>query len=124
MQKQEYIPQGGKRRGRKPASEAASVEKVHKKNGYYDGKIFYAADKVTYTFVHDDAVMILHFDLTRQTLFLKGHRVTSLDFHPDLAEFLGRFRKCLDDNVKTKGFIRPFDCLVSSLGNGEWKSNR
>lgn len=123
MFRQDYILASAKKRGRKASSDAPNLEKIHKKNGYYDGKIFYSADKVTLTFVHHDEVMVLHLDLNRRSLFLKGHRVMSLDFHPDLAEFLGRFRKCLDDNIKTKGFLPTFDGVVATLSDSEWKSN-
>ena len=116
MLRHEYIFESERRRGRKKKVTAPrDLDSTHQKNGYYDGKIFYSDDKVTYTFVSEDEVVVLHFDLNRHSLFLKGHKISSLDIRENLQEFLGQFKKCLMDNPHTQKFVKPFDAVVSSL---------
>src|SRR3989339_1657814 len=76
--------------------------KPHKRMGYYDGKIFFASDRATYTFVHEDAVVILHLDVARSSLYLNGHKITSMNEQDELPEFLERFKKCLASNPQTQ----------------------
>lgn len=92
-----------------------SLEKVHNQKRYYDGKIFYAADKVTHTFVFEEEVVVLHFDLSRHALFFKGHKIESLEIHPNINEFLSNFRRLLEENPQTKEFLGPFDEAVAHL---------
>lgn len=116
MEKQEYIFKAQRKRGRKPKNaKPIDLDYIHKKDGYYDGKIFYSYDKVTYTFVDKEEVIVLHFDSTKSSLFLKGHKVLSMDMHPELEYYLSKFKKCLLDNPKTERFVKPFDALISSL---------
>jgi hypothetical protein len=93
----------------------AELERIHEKDGYYDGKLFYSKDRVTYTFVSKGEVISLHLDLLRNALFLKGHRISTFEDHSNLAEFLSRFKKCLLDNAKTKKFVPTYDTIVSGL---------
>lgn len=115
MENKEYIyePQIPKK---KKKSDVWSLERVHDQKHYYDGKIFYGADRVTYTFVYDDDVVVLHFDVSRQTLFFKGHRVESLAIHPQIREFLSSFKERLLENEQTKEFVESFDVAVKHLG--------
>ena len=55
MENKEYIyePQTQKKKKKRGAW---SLERVHNQKRYYDGKIFYGADRVMYTFVYDDEV--------------------------------------------------------------------
>lgn len=99
----------------KKQAQAWSLEKVHNQRRYYDGKIFYAADKVTYTFMFEEEVVVLHFDRDRQALFFKGHRVESLNIHPNISEFLTEFRRLLEENPQTKEFLGSFDVAVGHL---------
>ena len=116
MEKQEYIFESQRKRSRKKkALKPLDLEYIHQKDGFYDGKIFYSHDKVTHTFVHNDEVIVLHYDLTKNSIFLKGHKIISVDSHPDLEYYLAKFKKCLLDNPKTLKFVRPFDLLLSSL---------
>lgn len=91
------------------------LEEIFQKHGSYDGKIFCSASRATYTFIHEDEVIVLHLDLDKKTLFLKGHRITSLQDHPRLPEFLGQFKKCLQENPQTKEFVRSYDAIVFAL---------
>jgi hypothetical protein len=93
-----------------------SLEKVHNQKRYYDGKIFFAADKVTHTFVFEEEVVVIHFDLSRNALFFKGHKIESLEIHPNIKEFLSHFRQLLQENPQTKNFLEPFDEAVNHLG--------
>ena len=115
MENKEYIyePQTQKK---KKKSGAWSLERVHDQKRYYDGKIFYGADRVTYTFVYDDEVVVLHFDVNRKTLFFKGHRVESLSIHPQIKEFLLSFKERLVENEQTKEFLESFEMAVAHLG--------
>lgn len=116
MFRKEYIYEPSTRRGRRrKISSPLNLARIYKKNGYYDGKIFYSSDKVTYTFLYQDEVIVLHFDLNRNSLFLKGHKITSLDMRDDLEEFLTMFKACLQDNPKTQKFVKPVDAAVSNL---------
>jgi hypothetical protein len=115
MENKEYIyePQTQKQ---KKKNGAWSLERVCNQKRYYDGKIFYGADRVTYTFVDDDEVVVLHFDVSRQTLFFKGHRVESLAIHSQMKEFLSSFKERLLENEQTKEFLESFEMAVAHLG--------
>ena len=117
MSKQEYIYEPHSHRGRKKnPNKPVDLERLHRRNGHYDGKIFYSVDKVTYTFVHEGDVIALHFDLEKAVLFFKGHKILSLDAHPNLRAFLSRFKQCLTDNPKTAKFVKPYESVLASLG--------
>jgi hypothetical protein len=94
---------------------APGLEKIFQKHGYYDGKIFYSGNRATYTFIHDDEVIVLHLDLDKKSLFLKGHKIMSLEDHPQLSQFLGQFKKCLQENPQTKEFVGSYDAIVFAL---------
>lgn len=91
------------------------LEKIFEKDGYYDGKIFYSGTRATYTFIHEDEVISLHLDLEKNAIFFKGHKITSLDTHPNLSDFLGKFRQCILDNPHTQDFIKVYDAVISGL---------
>lgn len=116
MSKSKYISEAATRRGRrKKPGVPLDLERIHQRNGYFDGKIFYAPDRATYTFLYDDQVMVLHFDLSRRALYLKGHKIQSLDDHPQLEQMLSVFKDCLSQNPKTKDFVKFFDECVAAL---------
>ena len=92
-----------------------NLEKVYQKNGVYDGKLFFSADKATYTFLFDNEVIVLHLDLPRKVLFLKGHKVQSMNQHAKLALFLDRFRQCLQENIETEPFVEIYDTIIAEL---------
>ncbi len=102
-------------RNKRNRKAAIGLDEIHKKHGYFDSKIFYAKDKATYTFLKGDAVIVLHLDISRHCLYLNGHKVTSIDAHPDLSDFLTVFKQCLEENSMTQNFIQPFDTIVSHL---------
>lgn len=109
-----YEPVRTEKKQKKPGV-GWSLEKVHNQQTYYDGKIFYAANKVTYTFVFEEEVEVLHFDRDRHALFFKGHRIEFLSIHPNIKEFLSDFRRLLEENPQTKEFLGPFDETVEHL---------
>jgi len=116
MIREHYINETNKKRGRKKkVSYPKDLEHIHQKNGYFDEKIFYSADRVTYTFLNDDDVIVLHYDVNTDHLFLKGHRIKNIHAHPHLHEFLTKFKKCLMDNPKTKKFVTSIDKVITSL---------
>lgn len=88
---------------------------LFEKNGFYDGKVFFSEAKATFTFLHDDEVMVLHFDLERMALYFNGHCVRALSHHPDMPQFLTDFKKNLLANKRTRKFVSPLDRLLSSL---------
>ncbi|MBF0104338.1 MAG: hypothetical protein HQM16_03315 [Deltaproteobacteria bacterium] len=116
VDKQEYIFKSFRKRGRRPKMiKPVDLDYIHQKDGYYDGKIFFSFDKVTYTFVDNEEVVVLHYDSVKNSLFLKGHKIVSLNQHPDLELYLSKFKKCLIENSKTEKFVKPFDAVISSL---------
>lgn len=95
--------------------EPTDLDHVLQKNGYFDGKLFHARDKATYTFIHDDEVITLHLDEARKTLFFQGHKVTDLTAHPHLDEFIGVFKKLLAQNPKAHHLAKVLDGALSTL---------
>lgn len=92
-----------------------SLDQIIKSNGYNHGKLFHSHDKATYTFVYDNEVISLHFNVQKQDLYLKGHKITNLEVHPLLNDFLLRFKKALMEDAETKHFIPLFDTTVNRL---------
>lgn len=95
--------------------ESTDLDHVLHKNGYFDGKLFYAHDKATYTFIHDDDVITLHLDQTRKTLFFQGHKVTDLSFYPHLGEFIAVFKKLLMQNDQAHHLANALDGALLTL---------
>jgi hypothetical protein len=95
--------------------ESTDLNHVLHKNGYFDGKLFHARDKATYTFIHDDEVITLHLDQTRKTLFFQGHKVTDLSLHPHLHEFIAVFKKLLTQNDQAHHLVSALDGALSTL---------
>jgi len=93
----------------------SDLKHTHKKNGYYDGKIFYDTDRATYTFIFEEEVIVLHFDLNKKSLYFKGRLISSLEIHPELSSFLSDFKRHLQENSKTASFLKIYDQIVSSL---------
>lgn len=91
------------------------LESIIKAQGYQNGKLFYGNDSATYTFLSDTDVVSLHFDLTRQLLFLKGHKINSCEDHPELMDYLARFKKALLGQSATRKFLTAFDTTVMRL---------
>lgn len=91
------------------------LDRIIRKQGYDSGRLFHSGDKATYTFVHGDEVISMHFDLHRHDLFVKGHRISSFEDHPNLGEFLARFKKALTEQCSDKAFLNAFDTTISRL---------
>ncbi|MBU0506901.1 MAG: hypothetical protein ABII18_11550 [bacterium] len=92
-----------------------SLDEIHKKNGYYDGNIFFAQDKATYTFLHENNVTVIHLDALRLSFYLNGHKINSIEDHPDLPDFLAQFKRCLCQNPQTEHLIKPFQTIVAHI---------
>lgn len=93
----------------------ADLDSILLKKGYRSGRLFRSQNKATYTFVEDDEVIALHFDLDRHDLFLKGHKLAGLTDHPHLENFLARFKKALTEENVPSEFLSAFDKAVSKL---------
>ena len=91
------------------------LQETHRKHGYFDGRFFYSSDRATYTFLYKHQVIILHFDVGKKHLYFNGHKITALDVHADLPEFLEQFKKCLMQNPQTKELLHQFDCVLAQL---------
>jgi hypothetical protein len=98
----------------KPAPKA-DLESIIQTGGYQDGRLFFSRDKATYTFLNETEVVSLHFDLSKHDLYLKGHRIATLDDHAHLADFLLRFKKALSENPNAQHFVTAFDIAVAKL---------
>lgn len=106
------------------AGQPLELGKVYKKNGYFDGTVFYAQDKATFTFLDGDEVIVLHLDATRRFLYLKGHKITDPHTHPQLEKYLGMFKDRLRGNAGTKKFVKAFEAaLADLLESNRWTSN-
>lgn len=112
-----YVHEPSRIRRREKQPVPLDLEKVHKKNGYYDGKIFYSESKVTYTLLLGEEVVVLHFDLSRNALYYKGHHLTHMRPDENTLELLTQFKQCLQDNPKTQKFVKPFEKVVSQIKN-------
>lgn len=117
VQAKGYIHEPSRNRRRELKPHPLDLEKVHRKNGYYDGKIFYSESKVTYTLLHAGEVLVLHFDLSRNALYYKGHHLTHMDPKGMTLQLLSQFKQCLVDNPKTQKFVKPFEKVVSQIKN-------
>lgn len=82
--------------------------KLFKKDGVLDGKMFHAAEKVTYTFVSNNEVISLHFDRLKQTIFYKGHNINNISLTPTQRSHLDLFKKELSKKGETHSFLRPY----------------
>lgn len=101
-----------------PKAEIAAsgeLESIIKNGGYDNGQLFTSQNKATYTFLHEAEVVSLHFDAIKQIFFLKGHKITNLESHPHLSEFLTRFKKALLQHRSAKKILIPFDIALSRL---------
>ena len=91
------------------------LESIIKGGGYDNGRLFTSKNKATYTFIYETEVISLHFDAVKQILFLKGHKITNLENHPRLSEFLMRFKMALLQHRSTKKLLIPFDIALLRL---------
>ena len=87
-----------------PGFTPPTLAKAFKKNGLYDGKVFHSEDKVTYTFLTDQEVVSLHFDLKRSSIFYKGHKIENLELTPEQKGQLEQFAKVLQEKPETASF--------------------
>lgn len=88
------------------------LAKAFKKNGLYDGKLFHSEDKVTYTFLTDQEVVSLHFDLKSGAIFYKGHKLENFELAPEQKQHLQQFLKVLEKPetaVFAKAYQKAFD---------------
>lgn len=96
-------------------SASGELESIIKGSGYDNGRLFASKNKATYTFLYETEVVSLHFDAVKQVLFLKGHKITNLENHPRLSEFLARFKKVLLQHRAAKKLLIPFDIALLRL---------
>lgn len=101
------------------ANEGQNLEEIIRKNGYERGKLFYAADKATFTFIHHDEVVSLHFDLKKQGLFLQGHKISFLSDHENLEELLSLFKRELIAHKAPRELMTVFDATLSRLSQSQ-----
>ena len=89
------------------------LDQVIVTKGYDHGTVFTATDCATYTFLYENDVIALHFDLKRELLYIKGHKILNLNQHPLLVHFLQRFQSALLAEGVTKNFM---DCFLRVMG--------
>jgi len=78
-------------------------------------RLFFNPQQATCTFLHDDQVVSLHYDLSRRAVFLNGHRVTDAAQYENLPLFLSNFKKALLEHSVGADFIRAYDLQVSEI---------
>lgn len=103
----------------RPYVEPPSFGRIFKKHGVYDGKLFQAAGKVTYTFVAGREVVSLHFDQARRTIFYKGHNISNMELTQEELHHLEQFRHAIERNTSTKPFVSDFGKVLQSVLKGE-----
>lgn len=81
----------------------------------YDGRFLHDEERATYTFLHDAEVVSLHYDMSKQNLYLNGRKINSLDDHEHLMNFLCEFKKMLLQNELDANWLRSYDIEVSRL---------
>ncbi|MDO8520383.1 MAG: hypothetical protein Q7T11_09535 [Deltaproteobacteria bacterium] len=91
-----------------PGYTPAALENAYKKDGLYDGKIFHSDDKVTYTFLTDQEVVSLHYDLKRDTIFYKGHKIDNLELSWEQKLQLEKFGKVLEEESESASFAPAY----------------
>lgn len=101
--------EGKQKAAPKPYVEHPKFGTFFKKRGAYDGKMFHAKDKVTYTFVANEEVVSLHFDRSRQTIFYKGHNISNIDLKPEQVEYLEQFREALEEDPETSNMVHAYN---------------
>ncbi|MDO8520340.1 MAG: hypothetical protein Q7T11_09315 [Deltaproteobacteria bacterium] len=85
-----------------------ALEDAYKKDGNYDGKIFHSEDKVTYTFLTDQEVVSLHYDLKRDTIFYKGHKIDNMELDENMQKQLEKLGKVLREKPEMASFALPY----------------
>lgn len=91
------------------------LDQVIVTKGYDQGTLFHSSDRSTYTFLHENDVIALHFDFTRELLYLKGHKITNLSQHPSLGVFLQRFEKVLVEHKVSSEFLECFRRVLGRI---------
>lgn len=94
------------------ASNHPNYDHLFKKHGVLDGKMFYTSDKVTYTFVDNDEVISLHFDINRKTIFYKGHNISNVELTPLQCQHLIQFKNELEKHGETGSFVLAYSNLL------------
>lgn len=100
----------------KPYVQPPTFDRIFKKHGMYDGKLFTAPNRVTYTFVAEKEVVSIHFDLLRKTIFYKGHNVANiLPLDSAQLQHVGQFRHALEKDPAGHPFIQGFDTTLQEV---------
>lgn len=103
-----------------PQGEAArSLDEIIQKNGYGDGRLFSSASRATYTLIHHNEVISIHFDRERQNLYWQGHKIRSFEDHDQLEELLLVFKHKLLDKKATRELLSAFDATISRLSQNQ-----
>lgn len=79
----------------KPYVDNPTLGTLFHKKGVYDGKLFHAGDKITYTFIDEREVISIHFDKRRGCIYYNGHSLTNLELTPQKISHLEQLREAL-----------------------------
>ena len=104
--------------GRSPVKQYVqppSFDRIFKKHGMYDGKLFTAANRVTYTFVAEKEAVSIHFDSQRKTIFYKGHNIANMPLDSAQLQHIGQFRHALEKDRNGHPFIQEFDASLQEV---------
>ncbi|OGQ08939.1 MAG: hypothetical protein A3G32_02180 [Deltaproteobacteria bacterium RIFCSPLOWO2_12_FULL_40_28] len=93
----------------RPYVESPALSYYFQPQGLYDGKVFFTRVKVTYTFVFEKELVVLHFDRSKKSLFFKGHNLENMPFEASLEEHFLRFQKVMESKPETKKMLSAFN---------------
>lgn len=93
----------------RPYVESPALSYYFQPQGFYDGKVFFTRSKVTYTFVFEKELIVLHFDKAKKSLFFKGHNLENIAFETPLEEHFLRFQEIMGSKPETKKMLSAFN---------------
>lgn len=96
-----------------------SLEETIQRNGYGEGRLFFSTNRATYTLIHHNEVVSIHFDLNKQNLYWQGHKVSHLDEQDCLEELLSLFKRELVIRHAQRELVQAFDATVSKLSQNQ-----
>lgn len=99
----------------KPYVDNPTLGPLFHKKGVYDGKLFHANDKITYTFIDDRKVVSIHFDKRRSTIFYNGHSLENLEVTEQNTAHLDQLRHALSRSPGMHAIYHAYCRILKGL---------
>lgn len=100
--------------GQDKQAQTVDLDNVIKDKGYNEGKLFVAKDKATYTFLNHDSVISIHFDVSKRSLYLQGHKISNIDSDEVLEQIIS-FKKILSSNQRGRRLLPELEETISKI---------